>query len=183
MFTRNIFVYIAWPTVEPTEYPTHREEKVKRNGSTLDLFHLSLYLASLLLHFSPAKLSPASPFSHFFYLLLHVYPASLISCVTYFPHPPLIPLPLTSARKANSTRTWKEVCFACVDNSEFRLAQMCGMHIVVHADELEDLINYYQVIDLSMVASCTGESLDLKYRRCDRNFFIKFRHVHITYCT
>ncbi len=49
-----------------------------------------------------------------------------------------------SARKANSTRTWKEVCFACVDNSEFRLAQMCGLHIVVHADELEDLIRYYQ---------------------------------------
>jgi len=49
-----------------------------------------------------------------------------------------------SARKANSTRTWKEVCFACVDNEEFRLAQMCGLHIVVHADELEDLIVYYQ---------------------------------------
>lgn len=49
-----------------------------------------------------------------------------------------------SARKANSTRTWKEVCFACVDSEEFRLAQMCGLHIVVHADELEDLINYYQ---------------------------------------
>ncbi|KAJ9588906.1 hypothetical protein L9F63_017784 [Diploptera punctata] len=48
------------------------------------------------------------------------------------------------ARKANSTRTWKEVCFACVDSEEFRLAQMCGLHIVVHADELEDLINYYQ---------------------------------------
>merc|ERR1712180_313476 len=48
------------------------------------------------------------------------------------------------ARKANSTRTWKEVCFACVDNAEFRLAQMCGLHIVVHADELEDLIQYYQ---------------------------------------
>jgi len=44
-----------------------------------------------------------------------------------------------------STRTWKEVCFACVDSEEFRLAQMCGLHIVVHADELEDLINYYQV--------------------------------------
>ncbi|CAK9299457.1 unnamed protein product [Gordionus sp. m RMFG-2023] len=49
-----------------------------------------------------------------------------------------------SARKATSTKTWKEVCFACVDNKEFRLAQVCGMHIVVHADELEDLINYYQ---------------------------------------
>ena len=51
---------------------------------------------------------------------------------------------MDSARKANSTRTWKEVCFACVDNTEFRLAQMCGLHIVVHADELEDLITYYQ---------------------------------------
>ena len=37
-----------------------------------------------------------------------------------------------------------QVCFACVDNEEFRLAQMCGLHIVVHADELEELINYYQ---------------------------------------
>jgi len=25
---------------------------------------------------------------------------------------------------------------------------MCGLHIVVHADELEELINYYQVIKL-----------------------------------
>ncbi|EDV20188.1 uncharacterized protein TRIADDRAFT_51044 [Trichoplax adhaerens] len=48
------------------------------------------------------------------------------------------------ARKANSTRTWKEVCFACIDGQEFRLAQMCGLHIVVHADELEELIHYYQ---------------------------------------
>lgn len=52
----------------------------------------------------------------------------------------------------SSTRTWKEVCFACVDNEQFRLAQNCGLHIVVHADELEDLINYYQVI-------CGGISL------------------------
>uniref|UniRef100_A0A5F8H8F9 Clathrin heavy chain n=1 Tax=Monodelphis domestica TaxID=13616 RepID=A0A5F8H8F9_MONDO len=49
-----------------------------------------------------------------------------------------------SSRKANSTRTWKEVCFACVDGQEFRLAQLCGLHIVIHADELEELISYYQ---------------------------------------
>lgn len=36
------------------------------------------------------------------------------------------------------------MCFACVDAQEFRLAQMCGLHIVVHADELQDLIDYYQ---------------------------------------
>uniref|UniRef100_A0A452TKQ8 Clathrin heavy chain n=1 Tax=Ursus maritimus TaxID=29073 RepID=A0A452TKQ8_URSMA len=49
-----------------------------------------------------------------------------------------------SSRKANSTRTWKEVCSACVDGQEFRLAQLCGLHIVIHADELEELIRYYQ---------------------------------------
>uniref|UniRef100_A0A4W5R2C5 Clathrin, heavy chain-like 1 n=1 Tax=Hucho hucho TaxID=62062 RepID=A0A4W5R2C5_9TELE len=49
-----------------------------------------------------------------------------------------------SARKANSTRTWKEVCCACVNGEEFRLAQICGLHIVIHADELEELISYYQ---------------------------------------
>jgi clathrin heavy chain len=49
-----------------------------------------------------------------------------------------------AGRKANSTRTWKEICFACVDQNEFRLAQICGLHIVVHADELEELIVYYQ---------------------------------------
>lgn len=28
---------------------------------------------------------------------------------------------------------------------------MCGLHIVVHADELEELINYYQVIRVTPV--------------------------------
>lgn len=37
-----------------------------------------------------------------------------------------------------------QVCFSCVEAEEFRLAQVCGLHIVVHADELEDLINFYQ---------------------------------------
>lgn len=48
-----------------------------------------------------------------------------------------------SARKANNTKTWKEVCYACVDQGEYRLAQICGLHIVVHADELEELIQFY----------------------------------------
>uniref|UniRef100_A0A2K5CGZ9 Clathrin heavy chain linker core motif domain-containing protein n=1 Tax=Aotus nancymaae TaxID=37293 RepID=A0A2K5CGZ9_AOTNA len=52
------------------------------------------------------------------------------------------------ARKANSTQTWKEVCFACVDGKEFHLAQMCGFHIAVRTDELEELINYYQLITM-----------------------------------
>uniref|UniRef100_H0WIF6 Clathrin heavy chain n=1 Tax=Otolemur garnettii TaxID=30611 RepID=H0WIF6_OTOGA len=49
-----------------------------------------------------------------------------------------------SSHKANSTQTWKEVCFACMDGQQFNLAQLCGLHIVIHADELEELIHYYQ---------------------------------------
>ena len=44
-----------------------------------------------------------------------------------------------------------QVCFACVEGKEFRLAQMCGLHIVVHADELEELINYYQVTGVTLL--------------------------------
>lgn len=49
-----------------------------------------------------------------------------------------------AARKANSTKSWKEVCFSCVNGSEFKLAQICGLHIIVHADELDELIQYYE---------------------------------------
>jgi len=49
-----------------------------------------------------------------------------------------------AARKANSTRSWKEVCYACVEAKEYRLAQTASLHIVVHADELDELIEYYQ---------------------------------------
>jgi clathrin heavy chain len=48
-----------------------------------------------------------------------------------------------AARKANNPRSWREVCFACVDAKEFRLAQICGLNIVVQADELDELIQYY----------------------------------------
>ena len=49
-----------------------------------------------------------------------------------------------AARKANQTKTWKEVCFACVDCEQWRLAQLCGLQIIVQADELEEVSLYYQ---------------------------------------
>jgi len=49
-----------------------------------------------------------------------------------------------AARKANSSRTWREVCQSCVAAEEFRLAQVCGLHIIVQPDELEDLIEHYE---------------------------------------
>ena len=48
-----------------------------------------------------------------------------------------------AARRANSVRTWKEVCFSCVEEKEFRLAQLCGLNIIVQADELESVTDFY----------------------------------------
>lgn len=48
------------------------------------------------------------------------------------------------ARKANSTKVWKEVNAECIRQREFRLAQICGLHIIVHAEELEELVRVYE---------------------------------------
>lgn len=48
------------------------------------------------------------------------------------------------ARKANSTKVWKEVNSACIENSEFRLAQICALHLIIHAEELEALVGMYE---------------------------------------
>jgi tetratricopeptide (TPR) repeat protein len=49
-----------------------------------------------------------------------------------------------AARKAASPRTWKEVCYACVEEREFKLAQLCGLNIIVAADDLAEVSEFYQ---------------------------------------
>lgn len=48
------------------------------------------------------------------------------------------------ARKANSIKVWKQVGTACIDKREFRLAQICGLNLIVHAEELPGLIRLYE---------------------------------------
>ncbi|KAK5160261.1 hypothetical protein LTR04_004655 [Oleoguttula sp. CCFEE 6159] len=48
------------------------------------------------------------------------------------------------ARKANSVKVWKQVNEACVAKKEFRLAQICGLNLIVHAEELTDLVKQYE---------------------------------------
>ncbi|KAI9094637.1 hypothetical protein DFS34DRAFT_628550 [Phlyctochytrium arcticum] len=48
------------------------------------------------------------------------------------------------ARKANSTKVWKQVNAACIDNGEFRLAQICALNLIIHAEELSELISLYE---------------------------------------
>ena len=49
-----------------------------------------------------------------------------------------------AAKKADIPKVWKEVCFACVRAKEFRTASLCGIHIIIHPDHLEDLIVFYE---------------------------------------
>lgn len=49
-----------------------------------------------------------------------------------------------AAKKANSTRTWKEVNKACVEGKEFKLAHTAGLHIIVQPDELEEIVFHYE---------------------------------------
>ncbi|KAI2792259.1 putative clathrin heavy chain [Penicillium oxalicum] len=48
------------------------------------------------------------------------------------------------ARKANSVKVWKQVNEACVNKKEFRLAQICGLNLIVHAEELQTLVRQYE---------------------------------------
>ncbi len=48
------------------------------------------------------------------------------------------------ARKANSVKVWKQVNEACVEKKEFRLAQICGLNLIVHAEELQALVKQYE---------------------------------------
>lgn len=51
---------------------------------------------------------------------------------------------LEAAKKANIPKVWKEVAFACIRSQEFRLAAIAGLNIVIHPDNLDDLIHYYE---------------------------------------
>ena len=48
------------------------------------------------------------------------------------------------ARKANSTKVWKQVHEACLAKKEFKLARICGQHLIVHADELAEVVRQYE---------------------------------------
>jgi clathrin heavy chain len=48
------------------------------------------------------------------------------------------------ARKANNIKVWKQVNAACVDKKEFRLAQICGLNLIVDAEELQGLVKQYE---------------------------------------
>ncbi|ODQ81318.1 hypothetical protein BABINDRAFT_160679 [Babjeviella inositovora NRRL Y-12698] len=50
------------------------------------------------------------------------------------------------ARKASNIRVWKQVNDACIENKEFRLAQICGLNLIIDAEELPALVQKYEYL-------------------------------------
>jgi clathrin heavy chain len=48
------------------------------------------------------------------------------------------------ARKANNVKVWKQVNEVCIAKKEFRLAQICGLNLIIHAEELAELVTQYE---------------------------------------
>ncbi|KAK9460391.1 uncharacterized protein V1516DRAFT_676506 [Lipomyces oligophaga] len=51
---------------------------------------------------------------------------------------------IDAARKAGSINVWKQVNNACIAKKEFRLAQICGLNLIIHAEELQELVDIYE---------------------------------------
>lgn len=49
-----------------------------------------------------------------------------------------------AARKAGNTSVWKQVHAACLSRKEFRLAQIAGLAVIPHAEELPSLMRAYE---------------------------------------
>lgn len=56
---------------------------------------------------------------------------------------------IEAAKKANTPKTWKEVCMACVAAQEYKLASAAAMNIIIHPDELEGLIRHYESLGVT----------------------------------
>ncbi|KAI1396601.1 clathrin heavy chain [Hypoxylon fuscum] len=48
------------------------------------------------------------------------------------------------ARKANNIKVWNQVHAACVAKKEFRLAKICGLNLIVDAEQLQALVKQYE---------------------------------------
>jgi clathrin heavy chain len=57
------------------------------------------------------------------------------------------PQAIEAAKKANNTKTWKEVAFSCISAGEYKLAAVAGSNIIVHPDHLEELSRQYELFE------------------------------------
>jgi clathrin heavy chain len=52
---------------------------------------------------------------------------------------------LEYAKKANNTKTWKEIVYACVEEKEFKLAAVAALQVVLIPDHLDEMVQFYEL--------------------------------------
>ena len=51
---------------------------------------------------------------------------------------------LSAAKRSNTQKCWKEVCFSCIKAGEFKLAAQAGNYVIQSADMVEEVIEEYE---------------------------------------
>jgi clathrin heavy chain len=51
---------------------------------------------------------------------------------------------LSAAKRSNTQKCWKEVCFSCIKAGEFKLAAQAGNYVIQSADVVEEVIEEYE---------------------------------------
>ena len=51
---------------------------------------------------------------------------------------------LSAAKRSNTQKCWKEVCFSCIRAGEFKLAAQAGNYVIQSADMVEEVIEEYE---------------------------------------
>ena len=51
---------------------------------------------------------------------------------------------LAAAKRSNTQKCWKEVCFSCIKAGEFKLAGQAGNYVIQSADMVEEVIEEYE---------------------------------------
>merc|ERR1719253_2342253 len=70
---------------------------------------------------------------------------------------------VAAAQKANNVSTWKQVCFACLRASEFRLAAICGLEVIKFPDHVDEIVVYYSDLGyFSQLVSLFEQGLGLE---------------------
>jgi len=70
---------------------------------------------------------------------------------------------VAAATKANNVSTWKQVCFACLCASEFRLAAICGLEVIKFPDHVDEIVTYYSDLGFfTQVVSLFEQGLGLE---------------------
>lgn len=84
------------------------------------------------------------------------------------------------ARKASNIRVWKQVNDACIENKEFRLAQICGLNLIVDAEEMPALVQHYTYLGYTLQLIALFES-GLGLERAHMGMFTELAVLYAKY--